>query len=390
MANLKKEDLDKRGNYEVLLGKFFRKSGYNHTMLTTDGQFDAEAIILVLDGDEKSAYEYEDTDENLYMEALNAIERLVKRKNARDTIKFTGRYLNTNKISTIKITDLVKTEEFGGQTGGKKINLGIQFENDFYDSLLCELQCSNNNKKYSKDAKKLIEMIGKKEKCGLAEVIAEGGKNQPRPLKGGPGGIYTAAGNQKTKNIGQTVTDITTLWGPDKNKNYLSLKYGSTLTFVNAGVGQIFTPNDYKNYFKNYNNQIGKKLMEIFSIDPILFSKTFNDYPHTKPIPNFKQDITRSCDKAAISDLLEYAIGYGYYMVHGGGSSVEIYEIDKEYMKSAATIIGKVEIFYGGQRGQGKRVDITMESSKYKFLWNLRNKQSGLYPSHIMCDYKKK
>jgi hypothetical protein len=23
-------------------------------------------------------------------------------------------------------------------------------------------------------------------------------------------------------------------------------------------------------------------------------------------------------------------------------------------------------------------------------MFNLRNKQSGLYPSHIMCDYKKK
>ena len=98
MANLKKEDLDKRGNYEVLLGKFFRKSEYNHTILTTDGQFDAEAIILILDGDEKTAYEYQDTDENLYMEALNAIERLVKRKNVRDTIRFTGGYLNKYRI----------------------------------------------------------------------------------------------------------------------------------------------------------------------------------------------------------------------------------------------------------------------------------------------------
>ena len=37
-----------------------------------------------------------------------------------------------------------------------------------------------------------------------------------------------------------------------------------------------------------------------------------------------------------------------------------------------------------------KVLDIHMESSVYKFMWNLRNKQSGLYPSHIMCDYKKK
>ena len=61
-----------------------------------------------------------------------------------------------------------------------------------------------------------------------------------------------------------------------------------------------------------------------------------------------------------------------------------------DYMKKASRISGKIEIMYGGSRGKGKRVDIHMESSVYRFMWNLRNKQSGLYPSHIMCDYKKK
>ena len=78
-------------------------------------------------------------------------------------------------------------------------------------------------------------------------------------------------------------------------------------------------------------------------------------------------------------------------MVHGGGTGgVKIYKIDQAYMKKASTITGAVKINYGGSQGKGKRVDIHLESSLYKFMFNLRNKQSGLYPSHIMCDYKKK
>ena len=62
----------------------------------------------------------------------------------------------------------------------------------------------------------------------------------------------------------------------------------------------------------------------------------------------------------------------------------------ESYMRKASTISGSVKLMYGGSQGKGKRLDIHLESSVYKFMFNLRNKQSGLYPSHIMCDYKKK
>ena len=50
--------------------------------------------------------------------------------------------------------------------------------------------------------------------------------------------------NVLTKEIGGTVTDITTYWGPKKKEVYLSLKFGNTLTFINSGVGRIFTADD--------------------------------------------------------------------------------------------------------------------------------------------------
>jgi len=386
MAELSKADLGKRGNEETIVKKFLHMNGVVDTFLHKDGQFKPHALVIVQD-DEEHPFEHDEKDR--YDELLARVRSVLERKNNRDKILFVGKFVNTNQVKTVPITEMVKTEEFGGQVGGKKINLGIKFENDFYESLKCELGCSKDNTTYAKEVKSLVEQIGKEVKVGYSDVEAVGGKNQPRPLAGGSGGLYVTAQNQKTKNIGSTVTDITTYWGPKKDPVFLSLKYGNTLTFINSGVGKIFTADDYKKYFEGYNNPIGKEIFRMFGIDPILYAKTFNDYPHKTKMPMV--DVTNKCDKAAIQDLLQYAIGYGYWMVHGGTSGgVKMYEIDEAYMRKASTITGSVKLMYGGSQGKGKRLDIHMESSVYKFMWNLRNKQSGLYPSHIMCDYKKK
>ena len=386
MAELSKADLGKRGNEETIVKKFLHMNGVVDTFLHKDGQFKPHALVIVQD-DEEHPFEHDEKDR--YDELLARVRSVLERKNNRDKILFVGKFVNTNQVKTVPITEMVKTEEFGGQVGGKKINLGIKFENDFYESLKCELGCSKDNTTYAKEVKSLVEQIGKEVKVGYSDVEAVGGKNQPRPLAGGSGGLYVTAQNQKTKNIGSTVTDITTYWGPKKDPVFLSLKYGNTLTFINSGVGKIFTADDYKKYFEGYNNPIGKEIFRMFGIDPVLYAKTFNEYPHKTKMPTV--DVTSKCDKAAIQDLLQYAIGYGYWMVHGGTSGgVKMYEIDESYMKKASTITGSVKLMYGGSQGKGKRLDIHMESSVYKFMWNLRNKQSGLYPSHIMCDYKKK
>ena len=384
MAELKKADLGKRGNEETLVNKFFHVHGLMDVFLHKDGQFKPEALVIVEDGEEVDVFESDEDDRR--DEALARVRRVIERNKGRDKLLFTGRFVNTNKIQTVSLTDLVKTEEFGGQTGGKKINLGIKFEKDFYESLRCELACECKQTPYMKEAKSLIEDIGKDVGVGFSDVAADGGKNQSRPLAGGAGGLYV--GN-KQKDIGSVVTDITTFWGPKKEPVYLSLKFGNTLTFINSGVKTIFTDADYKNNFEGYSNPIGKEIFRMFGIDPITYAKTFNAYPHKKPMPTV--DVSNKCDKSAIQDLLQYAIGYGYWMVHGGGTGgVKVYEIDQAYMKKASTITGQVKLMYGGSQGKGKRLDIHMESSLYKFMFNLRNKQSGLYPSHIMCDYKKK
>ena len=361
-------------------------NGLMDTFLHKNGQFKPHALVFVMDDEE---HPFENDEKDRYDELVARMRSVLERKNNRDKILFTGRFVNTNQVKTVPITEMVKTEEFGGKTGGKKINLGIKFENDFYESLRCELACECKPTTYKKEVQNLIEQIGKEVKVGFSDVEAVGGKNQPRPLAGGSGGLYVTAGGSKSKDIGATVTDITTNWGPNKKPVYLSLKYGNTLTFINSGVGRIFTADDYKKSFAGYSNPIGNEIFRMFGIDPITYAKVFNDYPHKTKMPTV--DVTSKCDKAAIQDLLQYAIGYGYWMVHGGTTGgVKMYEIDQAYMRKASTITGSVKLMYGGSQGKGKRLDIHMESSVYKFMFNLRNKQSGLYPSHIMCDYKKK
>jgi len=386
MAELSKADLGKRGNEETVAKKFLHMNGLMDTFLHKDGQFKPHALVFVMDDEE---HPFENDEKDRYDELVARMRSVLERKKGKDKILFVGRFVNTNQVKTVPITEMVKTEEFGGQTGGKKINLGIKFENDFYESLRCELACECKPTTYKKEAQSLIEQIGKEVNVGYSDVEAVGGKNQPRPLAGGPSGLYVTAGGSKSKDIGGTVTDITTYWGPKKDPVFLSLKYGNTLTFINSGVGRIFTPDDYKKSFQGYSNPIGKEIFRMFGIDPITYAKVFNDYPHKTKMPTV--DVTNKCDKAAIQDLLQYAIGYGYWMVHGGTSGgVKMYEIDQQYMRKASTISGSVKLMYGGSQGKGKRLDIHLESSVYKFMFNLRNKQSGLYPSHIMCDYKKK
>ena len=167
----------------------------------------------------------------------------------------------------------------------------------------------------------------------------------------------------------------------------MSLKFGDTLTFINSGVGKIFKEVDYKNHFNGYNNSIGNAIFKMFDIDKIEYANVFNKYGKGY---KGKKVTAKNPDKNAIEDLLEYAIGYGYWMVHGKGNKVSCYEMNEAYMKKSAKITGNIELHYGGSRGSGKRLDIHCESSEYKFMFNLRNKQGGKYPSHIMCDYKKK
>ena len=391
MAKLDKTQIRKGDRAELLLKKFFHFPGYMNRFLVIPGagvkggQFDAEALVFTEGNEEIIAFETDQQSD--YKEAYARLENVL---NGKGSLKFTGKYVDDGTIETVKLNDLEKTEEFGGQTG-KRVNLGIKFEKDFYESLDCYLNCQCKPTPYEKEAKELLEKIGIP--GGLIDVEAVGGKNQPRPIAGNSNRLYVTAGGKDTLDIGSIITDITTGWR-NNEKVYLSLKHGNTLTFINSGVGKIFQPNDYQNFFtkqkgySGYTNVIGKGIFKMFGIDPVEFASVFQNYG--KGYKGSKVNTTSEADIGMIKTMLQYAIGYNYWMIHGGIGQVKMYKVDKEYMNRSSAITGDVTVHYGGSSGKGKRIDIHMESSVYKFMWNIRNKQGGLYPTHIMCDYKKK
>ena len=305
-------------------------------------------------------------------------------------------------VARIPISDFKKTSAYGGKLG-TKLNKGTQFEKDFYASAVKVLEGATKGNGFirtilamdntfgAKMKDNMVNVEGKndsdsgKQAVPLSAVLEEGSANQSRPIKASNGGFIISTPGGRTENIGSTVTDITFLYGSDKKPVYLSLKYGPTLTFFNSGVGS-FLPSD-EVIAKKITTQSGLNLLKMFDIDPLLFCKSFES--RTSALPN---KTAANIDKEAIKELLKSGIGYGYWMVHNDGKgNVDWYEMTKKYMEESSTITGNVQIYYGRMNGKGIGVNMTCESKNYKFTFNIRNKQAtGPFPTHMMCDYKKK
>lgn len=271
-----------------------------------------------------------------------------------------------------------------GSRGGRGIkSKGLRFEDKLASDLelLREEGISESNKDQFKYPDLIIEIskeLGLKE--GNFTVVPEGKKNQSRPLgfkSGGPVVEFSAG------SVAETLTDITI----DKKgtKYYLSAKYGNTLIFFNSGITKILPTSEIKS--GKITNPDGVALLDTFGIDNETFCKVFNDYPDG----DFSE-LNGASTKYSISkikNLVKSGIGEGYYMVKVGSKSSQFEHINSAYTNTASDVSAPV-IYYGGLGGNGKRVDITFESPTYKFKINIRNKQGGLYPTHIICDCVKK
>ena len=320
------------------------------------------------------------------------------------------------KESKIELTKFKKTNDiFGGSGAAPKVNQGIVFEQQFYEDAIKVLMGKATQSRFQPFIVEFNDMIQKKMKLAISNIEAtgsknqdskfsgvldEGSKNQSRPLKiSSDGGLIVSAGGETTLDMGSTLTDITFQYGPQKKPVYLSLKFGPTLTFFNYGVGgrngpTLFTRQEVESY--NITTKGGKAFLKMFGIDSAeymrKFCESFVNYPRSEAIQNHEVDISSTdYDKKAIEALLKSGMGYGYYMIHNtSGNTIDSYEMSKKYMTDASTITGDVKVFFGRMNGKGKGVNITCESKHYNFIFNVRNKQGGLFPTHVMCDYKKK
>ena len=219
-------------------------------------------------------------------------------------------------------------------------------------------------------------------------VVAEGALNKKRPVVFQPDVIISAPGAGANGDIGSVVTDLT-LYGQKENGKenlvaYLSLKLGTTATFFNVGIKTVLTTKEIQRGL--IENENGKKLLDLFNIKAPLFCDVFNGNlkeGHKEDVwPNMTPQ-----QKTALQKLLASGIGHGYHVIHKMASEIKSIKIDKAYMDKASTPTS-CTVYYGGKTGNGKRVDIEIETKKYKLKLNLRDTQgAGGYPTRLMGDF---
>jgi len=296
----------------------------------------------------------------------------------------------------LDLEDFAKTSEFGGQIkGGKKVNMGNQYEEDLTQALIDH--CSGVAvKKYKDHVDMIVAAMIEKYGEGPVRAIGEGEKNQARPLAKKGNNIIISAGGATTNEIGSTLTDITLIVAG--KPVYISVKFGSTLSFFNCGIRSsgkgklaLFPEGKLKS------GEIpddGRTYLDMFGIDYQKFLDVFANYGKS-PGPTVQDHVSHTTltpsGKQALVDLIKSGVGYGYWMAHYTGTELKFYEIDQNYMNRAATLVGNsVEVNYGGVSGTGKRIDMIFETMSYEFKFNIRNKSGGIYPTHTNGDYYKK
>jgi hypothetical protein len=314
---------------------------------------------------------------------VNITRKFQTDKKALDAIKkITGQ--DISKTGKIKWNGL--NIKFGeGSRGGRGVkSKGLGFEGTLAGDLekLSEEGLTKQNADTFNHPVLVAEMskeLGLKK--GNFTVTVDASKNQPRPLK------FTGAGPEVSfsgPSVAETLTDITVNKGG--KKYYISAKFGGTLTFFNSGVAKVLPADEIKS--GQITNANGKALLKTLGIDNKTFCEVFNAYAKGKPGKFTPKKISADIDK--LQNLVSSGIGSGYYYAQAGKGADLFFKIDGKYNKKASAITTTPVVYYGGLDGKGKRIDVVFESDKYFFKVNIRNKQGGIYPTHIMCDYKAK
>jgi len=302
-------------------------------------------------------------------------------------------------LATVKLTELEKSEHFGGSPGGGS-NKGNEYEDHLAESFA---KFQDHGGKYPGDVTEILKAV-----CGdnpgtcYIRSQQEGGKNKPRPMKY-DGSFYISAEGKKTEDIGPTVTDIT-IWiadpqGKKEQPVYLSVKFGPTLSFFNIGLKggkkdslKILPTQDLED---GKLNQMGEDFLDMFNINHGKFIETFQKYDkdaETPAVQEHRESYTvKGKAKTNLQKFIKSGVGKGYWMVHRDKDGLHVFNINDAYLKSASTLKSdNINIDYGGKDGTGKRVNIDFSTKEYDFSVNIRTKsQAEVYPGYANGDYKK-
>jgi hypothetical protein len=380
MPNLSIPEITKDGKeYRsvLLVEKTFQKNGKTNVFKTDGGLFHAKYILIGTTKITKSSDVDKTAGEILSLRLKKGLDRI---------LKIGGTYVGSKSNTEIPITQFEKSEEFGGMpAGGTRVNKGLLFETDLAKRLDEYVEGRQGKGQYASETSKIIEMCSAKIGSPVVNFRHEGGANTSRPIVNSGSQVFVSPKDHREH--GSKLTDIT-LVHHNKKESYLSLKYSSTLTFVNSGVSKIFPETEIKK--GSISSPVGKAIMSAFGIEELSFCNVFNDYGkgtrHATGV-----NVSSKIDRNALKLFLSTAIGSDYWMIHGmDGGKIWSWYMDPSKNNTMSTVSGPIIIDYGGSSGTGKRVNISFSNSFFDFTVNIRNKQSGRYPSHIMCDYKSK
>lgn len=268
----------------------------------------------------------------------------------------------------------------GSRGGAGAANKGIGFEKDLETDLIAYKEEGVDSERI----KAKTFLIDLEKYYGLdsaksIDVKSEGALNKRRPLTF-MGNQPIISGGGSDYNVGSTVTDLTLM--KDGKPIYLSLKYGATVTFFNIGVSTILKPTEINSGMIADNG--GKSLLDMFGIDNVKFCRLFTEHG-IGGLNEEVQDVTSKIDRGVLTRFIMSGIGYGYHLVHKDKNTIHHFEMTKGKLQNACTP-QKVIVRY--PFGSAKRVDVTVITPVFQLKINIRNKQGGLYPTHVMADYK--
>ena len=311
--------------------------------------------------------------------------------NSISKINVTREIQSSIEMSTIKRDTKISkiTMKFGsGSSGGRGVhNKGNAYEQELAKAIQSwwdgEPITDLNLAKTVDDIVDLHKLNKLKEMKISIEVKTVGELNNKRPFVFTPKVKISSQKPVQDDNLGPIVSDITLVCNGNR-EIYLSLKTGGTVTFFNSGVRTVLTPQEIKS--GQIVNTNGLKILDMFNIKNHTFCDIFNG----KMTKGFSEDVWKtmnSTQKSNLTEFLKSGIGHGFTIVHKLGGKTKIYEVDKSYMKSAATPTSCI-VYYGGKTGTGKRIDMEIETGHYILKLNIRDTQGADgYPTRMMCDY---
>ena len=298
----------------------------------------------------------------------------------------------------LKWSNIFKGAFSGYENGLEGTNKGNAFEVTF---------AKNYEEIYQKEIERQLnaEPGSFAPKNGMQSIHSCGSLNNRRPLMMTNDG-QIVVGDSDIASTGDKVADVKVDTVGRRGTINLSLKSGTTVSFCNAGVSKLFPASSFAKYLEDERNGIleyhggsangmtGNDLLQFFGIDPIKFAEVFVQYRNDK---DSKKSKSTKKDEEDVTQLIASnpnfykfvcsVIGYDYILIHELGPDIHCYDLKSQ--EDLDNFIGRLEyakVLYP-INGEAKRIDIVVKYSNIIIKFNIRNKQSGIFPSHLMSDY---